>query len=153
MSDLESIESWAGALLTKLSPAQRAAVARQTGMALRRAQSRRIAAQRAPDGSAYPPRAKSSGRIRQKIGAIKRRSMFAKLRTARFMKIETSAQAVGVGFLGRAAKIARIHQEGARRTSRRTGRVYVTPRRELLGFSDNDIKIVRDTLIAHLSDT
>jgi len=153
MNGLEAIESWAGALLVKLSPAQRAAVARKTGMALRRAQSRRIAAQRAPDGSAYALRAKSSGRFRQKAGTIKRRSMFAKLRTTRFMKIETSAQAVGVGFLGRAAKIARTHQYGARRTSRRTGRTYVTPKRELLGFSDHDLKIVRDTLIEHLSGT
>lgn len=151
MSDLQTIEEWAGALLARLSPAQRIRAARQVGMALRRSQSKRIAAQREPDGSSYTPRSPASSQFRQKAGAIKRRTMFARLRTTRFLKVEASAQEIGVGFMGRAASIARTHQNGARRQSRRTGRTYTTPKRELLGFSDSDIDTLRDTLLDHLA--
>lgn len=151
MSDLQAIESWAGALLAKLTPSQRAQIARKTGMALRRSQSQRIAAQKNPDGSAYAPRAKNTGRFRQKSGTIKRRTMFSKLRTARFMNVDATASEVGVGFLGRAAQIAETHQEGATHRSRRTGRAIVTPKRELLGFSKADLQIIQDTLLDHLT--
>lgn len=151
MSDLQAIEEWAGALLQQLSPAQRITAARKVGQALRRSQSKRIAAQRAPDGSAYAPRSVATGRLRQKAGTIKRRTMFARLRTTRFLKVEASAQEIGVGFMGRAASIARTHQDGAKRRSRRSGITYTTPKRELLGFSADDIQHLRDSLLDHLA--
>lgn len=148
MAELTAIESWVGALLAKLSPAQRTAVARKTGQALRRSQSKRITAQKDPDGSPYKPRAKPK-RIRNKAGGIRRRAMFAKLKTARFMKVEASADEVGVGFLGRAARIAKRHQEGSSRKV--YGRLRTTPKRELLGLSDEDLDLVRSTLLDHLT--
>lgn len=150
MTDLAALESWAGALLQKLSPQERKAVTRKVGQALRASQRQRIAAQRAPDGSAYAPRSKKKG-FRQKVGTVRRKAMFTKIRTAKFMRVDASDREVGVGFSGRVAAIAQVHQSGARRRSRSTGRTYVTPRRELLGLSDSDIEIVRDALLEHLA--
>lgn len=152
MSEFQAIEDWVGGLIHKLTPAQRARLARKAGQALRRSQSQRIAAQKSPDGSPYKPRAKQPGRFRQKQGAIRRGKMFTKLRTARFMKVSASPRDVGVGFMGRTARIAQEHQKGARTTSSRTGRTQVTPQRELLGFSSGDLDIVRDTILNHLAD-
>lgn len=144
MSDLSALEDWAGALLQKLTPQRRAAVARKVGQALRASQSRRIAAQKAPDGSAYPPRAKG---LRQKPGSIRRKAMFSKLRTAKYLKVSASAQEIGVGFTGRVARIAEVHQKGGRVAASPSRRAYTMPRRELLGLTDGDLDIVRRALI------
>lgn len=50
---LSALEDWVAPLLAKLEPAQRRALARNVGQALRRSQAARIAAQQNPDGSAY----------------------------------------------------------------------------------------------------
>lgn len=144
MSDLKALEDWAGALLQKLTPQQRAAVARKVGQTLRASQSQRIAAQKAPDGSAYQPRAKS---LRQKPGIIRRKAMFSKLRTAKYLKVSASAQEIGVGFIGRVARIAHVHQKGARVTPEGGRRPYSMPRRELLGLTDSELDTVRGSLI------
>ena len=54
--DLRALETWAGALLAKLQPAQRRAINHQVAIDLRRSQAQRIKAQQGPDGAAYPPR-------------------------------------------------------------------------------------------------
>lgn len=150
MSDFQAIEEWAGALLAKLTPTERRGVARKAGQALRREQNQRIKRQEAPDGSKYAPRAKQPKRFREKAGGIRRRAMFAKLRTAKFMKVQASPDEIGVGFLGRAAQIAKVHQEGNTRRTR-SGRRYVTPQRELLGLSPSDVDVIRTTLLNHLT--
>lgn len=152
MDDLEALENWAGTLLAKLDPAERRAVAMDIARALRRSQQQRIAAQRAPDGSAFDPRKpreKQGGRLRGKAGRIRRRAMFAKLRTAKHMKIQTDAEGFSIGWAGRVARIARVHQEGMESQVGR-GAKYLYPVRQLLGLSQADREMIRDMLIERL---
>ena len=103
--DLIQINAWAGALLAKLAPTQRRQLARAIAMDLSRSQ--RAPAQRAPDGTPYAPR--KARRLREKRGAIRRKkaAVFVKLRTARWLKAQATAEGAEVGFFGRVARLAR----------------------------------------------
>ena len=146
MSDeLEVLEEWAGALLAKLEPGERRKLLGQVARDLRRNQQRRIAAQKAPDGTAYAPRKRARGGLRGKRGRI-RSQMFVKLRTARWMRTEVSAAGVAVGFVGRVGRIARAHQLGR---GDEVGGNH-SPRRRLLGVTGEDRKIVLDSIVRSL---
>ncbi len=148
--DLKHIEDWAEGLLAKLEPAERRKVTRTIGRELRRSQQRRIMAQKNPDGSAFEARKPQKG-LRNKKGRAKRK-MFTKLRTARYLKIRASAQGVSVGYSGRAAYIARIHQYGLRGKVNKQGVTTRYARRRLLGFTRDDREMISDLLITHLMD-
>ena len=147
MEDLQQLEGWAGPLLAKLQPAARRRLARTVGTALRRSQVQRIREQRNPDGSAYAPRK------RAQAGQIKRRAdrMFQGLTKAKHFKVEASEHAVAVGFLGRVARIARVHQEGLSDRVTAGGPTVRYERRELLGFTDAERQTILDCLIEHLA--
>jgi phage virion morphogenesis protein len=150
--DLHALETWAGALLAKLQPEQRRLVNRKVAQELRRSQSQRIAAQRQPDGASYTPR-KARKDLRGKQGRIKRQSqkMFNKLRTAQNLKIESDDNQLAVGFFGRVARIARVHQEGLTDRVARNGPEYHYPARVLLGFTEAERELIRDSLLRHLT--
>ncbi|WP_251978561.1 phage virion morphogenesis protein [Salinicola avicenniae] len=76
-------------------------------------------------------------------------AMFQKLRTARYLKLKANADHVAVGYEGRIAHIARIHQEGQNAPINGFLR-YDYPERELLGATPDDIERVYDMLIRHL---
>ncbi|MDE3738591.1 phage virion morphogenesis protein [Pseudomonas resinovorans] len=146
-SNLQALEDWAGALLVKLGPTERRRLTQTIARDLRRSQQQRIAGQRNPDGSAYAPR--KPRKLRSKTGRI-RRKMFTKLRTARHLKLQSTADRIAIGFLGRTARLARIHQYGLRdRPGRRAAEVQYS-QRELLGFSEAELEHIRDQLLAHL---
>lgn len=147
--DLHAVADWAGALLAQLSPAARRGLMRQLATDLRRSQQQRIAAQRAPDGSAYAPRRPQ--RLRGKAGRI-RRAMFARLRTARWLRTRSDAHGLSVGFAGRVARIARVHQYGGTDAVRPGGPSADYPARPLLGFSPADLDLITDRLLAHLQE-
>lgn len=147
--DLTQLEDWAGALLAKLQPAARRQLARTVAIDLRRSQQQRIAAQQNPDGSAYAPR--KPKQLRGKKGRIKRARMFIKLRQAKHLKATGDAQQATVQFLGRASRIARIHQYGETAEVAPGGPRVRYPRRELLGFTASDRERIRDRLIDHLT--
>lgn len=146
--NMQALEDWVQPLLNKLKPAERRKLARTIARELRRSQSKRIAAQENPDGSPFTPR-KPQNRKRQ--GTIRRRAMFSKIRQAKCMRIFTTAGAAEVGFIGRVARIATIHQRGLRARVEQGGPSYQYPQRELLGFTDDDQRMVRDMLIDHLT--
>lgn len=150
--DLKSLEQWASALLAKLQPAQRNAVNRKIAQDLRRSQAQRIAAQRDPDGTSYTPR-KARKDLRGKTGRIKRQraAMFAKLRLQKSLKIQPDANQIAVGFFGRVARIARVHQEGLPDQVSKKGPQYQYPSRKLLGFSEADRELIRDSLLRHIT--
>lgn len=153
MDDLEAFENWADPLLARLTPAGRRTVAMDIARALRRSQQKRIAAQKAPDGSAFEPRKPrkvEEERPRAKKGRIKRRAMFAKLRTAKFMTIERDSQGISIGWSRRVARIARIHQDGQESEVARGGVKYQYPIRTLLGLTQADREMIRDMLTQHL---
>ncbi|MBU9391886.1 phage virion morphogenesis protein, partial [Burkholderia multivorans] len=132
---LSRVEEWASALLGQLTSAQRARLAKELAEELRRRQSRRIAEARNPDGSRYAPR---KPQARRKKGRI-RRAMFAKLRTARFLKTTSSADASVLHFTRDVERIALVHQKGLRDRVQRDGPIVQYPARELLGLADADV--------------
>lgn len=146
-SDLRAIEEWAGALLAKISPTERRQLNQSIARDLRLSQRRRIAAQINPDGVPFEPR--KSKNLRGKRGRIKNQ-MFAKLRTPKFLKLQSDANSIAIGFLDRTARIARVHQFGLNDRPSRNAKEVRYAQRELLGFSAGDIDLIRDRLLAHL---
>lgn len=148
--DLRALEDWAGALLAQLQPAERRKVTSTIARDLRRSQQQRIAAQRNADGTPFAPR-KPRQELRAKAGRIKRRrQMFTKLRTARYLRLQSDASTIAIGFAGRLSRIARIHQYGLRDRPAPGAPDVQYARRELLGFTDADLELIRDRLLEHL---
>lgn len=149
--DLRALETWAGALLAKLQPAQRCAINHQVAIDLRRSQAQRIKAQQGPDGAAYPPR-KRRKELKGKNGRIKRQkaAMFAKIRTTRFLKTKATGDHIEVGFVGRVARMARVHQFGEEERISKGGAAFKYPERPLLGVSESDRVLIRDSLLHHI---
>ncbi|WP_431082090.1 phage virion morphogenesis protein [Pseudomonas thivervalensis] len=147
---LETLEDWAAGLLGQLEPASRNKLARSIGQALRRSQQQRIIAQRNPDGSKYAPRKQRN--LRGKQGRVKRKvQMFQKLRTASFLKVQGDGNAISVGFVGRIARIARVHQFGLKDRAERGAPETRYDQREVLGLTDTDLDLIRDGLLKYLT--
>jgi phage virion morphogenesis protein len=144
--DLHELEAWAAALIERLTPAARRRLARDITTKLRASQQQRIAAQLNPDGTPYAPR---KPQLRKKAGRI-RRTMFAKLSTARFMKTEASPDAAFVGLIGRVERIARVHQLGLRDRVQSRGPEYNYPARKLLGITGEDRSRIGKDLLTSL---
>lgn len=143
------LEQWAGALLDRLDPAQRRQLARIIAQDLRRGQRQRIIAQRNPDGSGFTPRKPRN--LRGKAGRIKRRKMFTKISEAKHLKATAEGSSAVVAFVGRSARIARVHQFGLRDRVAPRGPEVRFPARELIGITTVDRDRIRDLLIQHLT--
>ena len=151
MATVEEVQAKLTALINNLSPQARRQLARNIGQALRKSQQDRIARQENPDGTAFEPR-KPRKEFGKKKGRIKRKAMFAKLRTARYFKIQSNANEVSVGFNGSSAMIAKVHQYGLMSSPSKTKDFKVLyAQRELLGFSQSDLDVIEDLVLAQLS--
>ena len=151
MATVEEVQAKLTALINNLSPQARRQLARNIGQALRKNQQARIARQENPDGTAFEPR-KPRKEFGKKKGRIKRKAMFAKLRTARYFKIQSNANEVSVGFNGSSAMIAKVHQYGLISSPSKTKDFKVRyAQRELLGFSQSDLDVIEDLVLAQLS--
>ena len=147
---LEALETWAAGLLEQLQPAARNQLARSIGQELRRSQQKRVQTQQNPDGSKFAPRKKRD--LRGKQGRIRRKvEMFKKLRTATYMKARGDSNAVTVGFTGRIARIARVHQYGLKDRAERGAPDVRYEQREVLGFTEIDLELIKDRLLDHLT--
>ncbi len=149
--DLRALEAWAGALLAKLQPAQRRAINHKVAIDLRRSQAQRIKAQQGPDGTAYPAR-KRRKELKGKKGRIKRQKaeMFAKMRTAKYLKVKATGDQIDVGFFTRVARVARVHQFGLEDRVSKKGPSYKYPKRPLIGFGEKDRSLLRQALLFHM---
>lgn len=146
--DLARLETWCAPLLAKLSPQARSKVARTIARRLRQSQSQRIALQQNPDGSGYEPR---KPRARSKKGRVRRQAMFGKLRTSKFMRVKYGPDAAAVEFTARVQRIAGVHQEGGfDRPGKNAPRVRY-PKRQLLGFTPGDLRMIQDVLVEMLA--
>ena len=151
MATVEEVQAKLNALINNLSPQSRRQLARNIGQALRKNQQARIARQENPDGTAFEPR-KPRKEFGKKKGRIKRKAMFAKLRTARYFKIQSNADEVSVGFNGSSATIANVHQYGLTGIVDRTKNIKAQyAQRELLGFSQSDLDVIEDLILEQLS--
>ncbi|QKY07998.1 phage virion morphogenesis protein [Janthinobacterium lividum] len=149
--DLHALEAWAGALLAKLQPAQRRAINHKVAIDLRRSQTQRIKAQQGPGGAAYPAR-KRRKEFKGKKGRIKRQkaAMFNNIRTAKYIKVHADPGQLTVGFVGKVMRVARVHHEGLEDKVSKKGPKYTYPARPLLGFSEADRTLIRESLLRHL---
>ena len=147
MSDLPELDAYLVGLLAKLEVPQRRALVRAVAVELRRRQSARIAMQRNPDGTAYEPR---KPQLRHKRGGI-RRSMFTRLRMAKYMRIEASPNAAVITFAGKVRRIASVHHFGLRDRVNKNGLTAKYPARELLGIGDADTVHILDLILHDLA--
>lgn len=149
--DLQRLEEWASALMAQVQPGKRRVLAAKVGQDLRRAHAKMIAMQVGPDGAPYAAR-KNRKELRSKAGRIKRQkaAMFSKLRTNAFLKVEADASQVSVGFFGKVARIARVHQFGLADKVAPRGPSFKYPARPLLGFNSADETLLRESLLRHL---
>ena len=150
--DLHALEAWAGALLAKLQPAQRRAINHKVAIDLRRSQAQRIKAQQGPDGTAYPAR-KRRKEFKGKNGRIKQQkaAMFAKMRTAKHLKVKATGDQIEVGFFGWVARVARVHQFGLQDRVSKKGPVYEYPKRPLLSLNKINHMLVRESILRHMN--
>jgi phage virion morphogenesis protein len=144
---LISLETWVEPMLAAMTSTERRGLARRIGIELRRSQHIRIQNQKNPDGSSYLPRK----RARDKAGRIKRNAehMFRRISRSNYLRLQADDAGVAVGFVGRVARIARVHQEGLVDRISREGATARYPIRELLGFTDEDRARIRELLEAH----
>lgn len=148
--NLEALETWAAPLLRKLGSAERGKLARSLAHQLRRNQQQRVKAQSNPDGSKYTPRKKRD--VRGKKGRIRRKlEMFQKLRKVAYLKAKGDGSAISVGFTGRVSRIARVHQYGLKDRAERNSPEVKYEERKLLGFTEEDIELIRDHLLLHIT--
>ena len=149
--DLHALEAWAGALLAKLQPAQRRAINHKVAIDLRRSQAQRIKAQQGPDGTAYPAR-KQRKELKGKNGRIKRQkaAMFAKIRTAKHLKVKATGDQIEVGFFGWVARVARVHQFGRQDRVTKSGPAYKYPQRQLLGLNKETHTLIRKIMLQRM---
>ena len=145
MNGLEAFDARLNALIGNLTPAARKEMARTIAKRLRAAQQQNIKHQQAPDGTAFKPR---KAPARKKKGRIKR-EMFAKLKTAKYMKAKGTADDAVVEFADNVQRMARVHHYGLRDRPARGGKEVKYVERPLLGFGEElmDVqKIIIDSI-------
>lgn len=140
-----AIDTWLQGLLTQLSPPRRKAMNIAIARELRRRNQKRITQQKNPDGSPFAARK----RLRDKQGRI-RRAMFARLKTAKNMKVAATPNEAAVFFEGRRGYIARTHQYGLEDSVSRNGPRVKYPARRLLGFDDAGVKEIERQILDFL---
>ena len=152
MSDFADLEALAGALLRRVDAGERSKILRVMARTLRSSQSARIARQQDPDGQPLAARKpQPAGRLRRS-GTIKRKAMFRKLRNTTNLKAGSTDTEAWVGFSGRAARIARVHQEGLEDVPAKGVKPVRYARRVLLGDTEADRQVLLDILFAHVTD-
>ncbi|WP_342754795.1 phage virion morphogenesis protein [Pantoea sp. MBD-2R] len=147
MNGLEAFDARLNALIGNLSPTARKEMARTIAKRLRASQQQNIKRQQAPDGTAFKPR---KGPARKKKGRIKR-EMFAKLRTAKYMKAKGTADDAVVEFTGSVQRMARVHHYGLRDRPAREGKDVQYEARPLLGINKADLQLLEDEIINKIS--
>ena len=142
------IEARLSALIERLSPSSRTALARLIAAQLRATQSARIAAQKNPDGSAFEPRKPQLRRQKKNLRA----GMFNKLRTTTWLKAKANADGAVVAFARDVERIARVHQLGLRdRVNRKTNLEADYPARQLLGLTPVEEALLHVVITDHLA--
>jgi len=148
VAELHEIEEWLGALLSQLEPAARTKMLREVARDVRRIQQGNITLQRSPDGTAWEPRRVTA---RTKPGRI-RRKMFAKLKTAKYLKAQANANMAEIAFVPGVQRLVRVHHYGLRDRVNRRGTEVKYTERPLLGVNDEVEISVREKLMHWLAE-
>lgn len=131
MDAIAGLNHWLDGFSEKLAPSQKKELMRILAQGMRLRFKDRITGQRDPDGKRFVPRK------RDQIGNIKRQGAMFKGITKQLKTKYTAVQAE-IGFSGRTAYVASVHQEG--KTIRPTSKAKPTRYaiRELVGFGEDD---------------
>lgn len=148
MSELSAFDTRLAGLIDALSSQSRKAMAATIAKRLRKHQQQRLKQQVTPDGQPFTPRRPQP--LRAKKGRIKR-EMFAKLRTAKYMKAKGTADDAVVEFTGQVQRMAKVHQYGLRDRPSVRAKEMQYPARPLLGLDAEDMKIVEDEFLILIS--
>lgn len=92
------------------------------------------------------------GRLRRR-GGLRRRAMFRRLASSKFLKTGTDDQGFWIGFTGKVSQIASVHQGGLRDKPSLRAKAVAYPKRELLGATEHDRERLLDVLyeqVAHI---
>ncbi|WP_455844613.1 phage virion morphogenesis protein [Pantoea agglomerans] len=146
MAELHEVEEWLGALLSQLEPAMRTKMLREVARDVRHIQQNNITLQRSPDGTAWEPRRVTA---RTKPGRI-RRKMFAKLKTAKYLKAQANANMAEIAFVPGVQKLVRVHHYGLRDRVNRRGTEVKYAERTLLGINDKVESTIQGVLLRWL---
>lgn len=150
MSDnFNQLAPWVAAVAERFGDGNLRKIARKIGLALRRINAARIAANIQPDGTAMEPRKPRPLRDRKKDRIKKKGRMFPRIKLTRNINVDADADQVELTFNGKVAKTAEVHHFGLRdRVARFRGAPqYRYPARELLGFGAADDDIVLATVL------
>lgn len=145
--ELTQLTDWLEPLIHRLSPTERSRLMRYLARSLRQRNQQRIREQVNPDGTPFTPR---KNRLRSQRGRLRRAPMFRRLRQARFMRLASDSESASVSILGRAGRIAAVHQHGLRDRVSPDGPRYDYPSRRLLGFAESDEQFIMDTVLKYL---
>lgn len=138
--DISALSNWLDNLALSLSPSERRNLLRILSNGLRTRMRDRIKQQRDPDGFRFIPRK------RNQIGNIRRQGeLFQRL--GRRIRTEYSANHAAVGFSGRTGFIAKVHQEGLTQRPTKFAKPYAYPQRKTIGFSDDDVRWIEQTIL------
>lgn len=131
MDAYAGLDHWLDQIALRLEPTQRRELMRRLAQGLRVHQRDRIKQQRDPDGNRFIPRK------RNQIGNKKRQgALFQNI--GKQIKTEYSADHAAVGFGGRTATVAEVHQQGKTIEPSRYAKATNYPIRALVGFSQDD---------------
>ena len=142
MNEMQPFDDRLSALIANLSPQSRKQMAAAIAKRLRASQQQNIKRQQAPDGTPFTPRKRPP--LRAKKGRVKR-EMFAKLRTAKYLKAKGNSDDAAVQFTGNVQRMARVHHYGLRDRATVKGKFLQYKSRPLLGFDKiivNEIQII-----------
>ncbi|GFE76249.1 phage virion morphogenesis protein [Novosphingobium sp. TCA1] len=98
-----------------------------------------------------PEEHRGGSAARKRPTRIRRRTMFRRLATARFLRSGVDDQGVWVGFTGKVAQIASVHQYGLRDKPSLRAKAVLYPKRELLGLTEADRDQMLDALYKHVA--
>jgi phage virion morphogenesis protein len=149
MSELSAFDTRLAGLIAALSPQHRKVMAAAIAKRLRKHQQQRIKQQVTPEGQPFTPRRPQP--LRAKKGRIKR-EMFAKLRTAKYMKAKGTADDAVVEFTGQVQRMAKVHQYGLRDRPSVRAKEMQYPARPLLGLDAEDMKIIEKELLIYIGN-
>lgn len=144
MDAIAGLNHWLDGFSEKLELNQRKELMRILAQGMRLRFKDRIAGQRDPDGKRFIPRK------RDQIGNIKRQGAMFKGITKQLKTRYTAVQAE-IGFTGRTAYVASVHQEGKSIRPSRYAKPTKYPIRELVGFSKDDQEWVKQIILKFLT--
>lgn len=139
MDAIVGLNHWLDQIALRLEPEQRRELMRRLAQGLRVRHRDRIKQQRDPDGYRFIPRK------RNQIGQIKRQGVLFQ-NIGRQLKTEYSSDHAAVGFGGRTAFVAKVHQEGENIKPNRYAKPTQYPIRGLVGFSQEDEIYIMKTI-------